>query len=135
MCVCIDYLVLTDSFQPTLAVDSWATACSSYKRNFPRTSMFHGNITDFINDGSKGPFVDILHISPPCQFWSPMHTHAGKNDDANIAALFVIIPLLEKLRPRMVTLEQTFGLMHERHAPFFNSVIHHFTCSNYSIQW
>ncbi|KAH9901736.1 hypothetical protein F4778DRAFT_781625 [Xylariomycetidae sp. FL2044] len=32
--------------------------------------------------------VDVLHLSPPCQYWSPALTVAGVNDEANIAILF-----------------------------------------------
>lgn len=93
------------------------------------------DITDFITSDIPCPRVDILHISPPCQFWSPVHTREGKNDEANIAALFVCLELTKKLRPRIVTLKQTFGLTHAKHAPFFNSLIGSFTYLGYSIQW
>lgn len=39
------------------------------------------------------------------------------------------------MRPRLVTLEQTYGLTHDRHAPFFNALIQAFTSNGYSVQW
>lgn len=128
--------ILTDVYpQLVLAVDHWDAACLSYSRNFPQACLLNMDITDFIASDVPCPRVDILHISPPCQFWSPVHTRAGQNDEVNIAALFVCLELTKKLRPRIVTLEQTFGLTHAKHAPFFNSLIGSFTHLGYSIQW
>lgn len=120
--------------QARFAVDSWDTACSTYSRNFPQVGILNWDIADFVTRPTC-PVVDLLHISPPCQFWSPAHTREGQNDDSNIAALFACFNLVKKLRPRIVTVEQTFGLMHDRHSLFFNSLIHNFTCSGYSVRW
>lgn len=122
-------------FQIVLAVDKWDAACRSYQRNFPTVRLFQKDITDFISDLGPERFrIDVLHLSPPCQYWSPIHVRAGPNDDANIAALFCT-DILDKTRPRLVTLEQTFGLTHDRHAPYFNAFIKEFTRRSYSIQW
>jgi len=42
--------------------------------------------------------------------------------------------LVERCKPRVVTLEETSGLI-ERHGEFFNALVHVFTSSGYSIQW
>lgn len=117
-------------------VDVWAPACRSYERNFPAAAIFQKDVTAFIQDGSH-PHVDVLHISPPCQPWSPANTHpnGGKNGEKNQAALFSVSCLLGKVRPRLVTIEQTFGILHDRHAVFFNGLVKQFTCKGYSIHW
>lgn len=117
-----------------MAIDNWPVACRSYRRNFPNTRLYNDHIMDFVNNNETCR-VDILHISPPCQFFSPAHTHQGQNDEANTAALLVCADLIKKMRPRLVTLEQTHGLTHERHAPFFNALIQAFTSNKYSVQW
>jgi DNA (cytosine-5)-methyltransferase 1 len=79
--------------------------------------------------------VDILHLSPPCKFFSPCKTLRGcVNDDANEAALFCIDAMLKKCRPRIITLEQTFGLI-ERFPQHFNALIHQFIANGFSISW
>ncbi len=79
--------------------------------------------------------VDILHLSPPCQVWSRVHTRPGQNDDMNLASLFGITGLIKKIKPRIATLEQTFGIMDARFEQPFNSLVHAFTCLEYSVSW
>lgn len=51
-------------------------------------------------------------------------TSAGQNDEINIEQLNVIRPLIEKLKPRVVVLENTAGLANiKKHRPYFNKVL------------
>lgn len=94
----------------------------------------HQFITEMKSKFAPKFYVDILHISPPCQCFSPAHTHAGKDDDQNEASLFTIGDLLKIVRPRIVTLEQTFGL-HTRlqFRQHRNALTQMFTKLNYSV--
>jgi hypothetical protein len=93
------------------AFDADGSVCNIYSKNFPHCDVWTANATDFIAL-EKIKRIDVLHLSPPCQTFSPAHTIAGKNDDSNSAAFFVIDKLLEKCRPRVVTLENVPGLEH-----------------------
>lgn len=79
--------------------------------------------------------VDVLHLSPPCQYFSPAHTHQSVHDDTNIFALFGCHSLIDKLRPRLITLEQTFGITHERHHQYLRALIGDYTQLGYSVRW
>ncbi|TQV93241.1 C-5 cytosine methyltransferase DmtA [Cordyceps javanica] len=79
--------------------------------------------------------VDILHLSPPCQVWSPAHTHSGVNDAANTEALYTCRRLIKQTRPRIITLEQTFGITHAKHIGHFWALIRDFTDLGYSVRW
>ena len=115
------------------AFDFNAHACDSYELNFYATRLYRIWAHEFsgLKEDHK---VDILHLSPPCQFFSDAHTVEGKDDDMNIASLFAIYELLVKAKPRVVTLEQTSGLL-RRHPVFMNSVIQMFTARGFSIRW
>lgn len=52
-----------------------------------------------------------------------------------MAILFACPELIDKIRPRLFTLEQTFGLTHDAHKDFLNALIKGFTCHGYSVQW
>jgi len=108
-------------------------ACSTYTLNFPRASIHNLWAHEFsaLADSHK---CDIAHLSPPCQFFSDAHTVMGKDDDMNTASLFAITALLRKTTPRIVTLEQTSGLL-RRHELYFNAVIQIFTSLGFSIRW
>ncbi|KAK4155139.1 S-adenosyl-L-methionine-dependent methyltransferase [Chaetomidium leptoderma] len=117
------------------AVDHWDHAAQSLRANFPNSCIHNMDVTDFITSEDTRCDVDILHLSPPCQFWSPAHTVAGKNDDNNIAVLFSCRGLVEKFRPRIFTVEQTFGILSPKFTEFFNTFIHGFTEFGYSVRW
>ncbi|KAL8387193.1 hypothetical protein RB595_010090 [Gaeumannomyces hyphopodioides] len=122
-------------FRVEYAVDHWQHACATYKHNFPSTVLFQNEVFDFIQRAETLP-VDVLHLSPPCQFFSPAHTIEGNNDEVNSAALFSCKAAVEKLKPRVFTLEQTFGLASARaHQGYFAALIHGFTELGYSVRW
>ncbi|RYP75994.1 hypothetical protein DL771_002066 [Monosporascus sp. 5C6A] len=123
-------------FKVKMACDSDRGACESYRRNFPDADLREMDVFDFININSKDVCrVDVLHMSPPCQYWSPAHTREGKNDDANVSVLYATMGLIDKIRPRLVTIEQTFGLLQKRFEPYFNLLLHSFTGLNYSVSY
>ena len=116
------------------AVDNWDRAVGSLQQNFTSTDVYSKDITDFITR-CRGEKVDMLHLSPPCQVWSPAHTVPGKNDEANESALLSCGHLVQKIKPRLFTLEQTFGILHERVSEFFGALVHSFTDHGYSVRW
>lgn len=122
-----------------VACDKDQHACATHRRNFPEADLREEDIWRFIREdltwGGKSDYVDVLHLSPPCQFWSPAHTVSGQNDDANIAVLFSCHELIKKLKPRIFTLEQTFGILHPRFEHYFNALLHGFTQYSYSVRW
>lgn len=75
-----------------VAVDIKECAVRSYSRNHPECAMHLGDMSDFITTPTLPGHIicDICHASCPCQFWSFAHTVAGKNDEANEAAAFMV---------------------------------------------
>ncbi|KAI6082527.1 S-adenosyl-L-methionine-dependent methyltransferase [Hypoxylon rubiginosum] len=123
-------------FYITLSCDNADGACNTYRLHFPEADLRHQDMYDFIMDMRVSRHhIDFLHLSPPCQFWSPAHTTAGVNDEANIAILFSCHELIKILRPRVFTLEQTFGILHPRFEYYFNALVYGFTQYNYSVRW
>ena len=53
--------------------------------------------------------IDILHFYPPCPIFSPAYACFGRNDESSEAPLLATEELLKKIRPRIMTLEDTFG--------------------------
>lgn len=110
-------------------------ACSSWHRNFPSAAIYEMDAQEICSSFSINLSCDILHMSPPCQYFSPAHTIAGKDDDMNSAALFACPVILRSCRPRIVTLEQTFGITNPNFALFFRAVVNMFTTNGYSITY
>ncbi|KAL8673547.1 MAG: hypothetical protein Q9168_002036 [Polycauliona sp. 1 TL-2023] len=82
----------------------------SYAKNFfgARCEATPADIfLSVLNDDFR---VDVLHLSPPCQPYSPAHTRPGQNDEMNQATFFAVGEIIKKSKPRVVTLENTFGL-------------------------
>lgn len=121
------------------ALDHWEIANGTYEKNFPDVNLFKMSCDKFIMEMEKrfSPemYVDILHLSPPCQYWSPAHTRPGRDDERNMASLFSVLGLVMIVKPRIATLEQTFGLHTPHFRPYFNAVVNMFTSMGYSIRW
>lgn len=109
-------------------------ACLSWSQNFPFANILQRDIFEVITRQSGLSRVDILHLSPPCQFFSPAHTTAGQNDEANTAASFAVAGMLQFAKPRIVTLENTSGLLRQ-HQVWLYAVINQFTSLGFSIRW
>lgn len=110
------------------------SACKSYALNYIAADVYNVDAHYFSSLTDKEHKVDICHLSPPCQYFSDAHTVSGKDDDMNVASLFAVFELLYQAKPRVVTLEQTSGLL-RRHILYFNAVILMFTARGFSIRW
>jgi hypothetical protein len=118
----------------TWAFDYENAMCASYLTSFPDSSIYCCSAYDFATSNKSGLKVDVLHLSPPCQFFSPAHTIEGQNDENNTASSFAVTDLLERAKPRIVTLENTMGL-EQRHPLYLNAVVQQFTALGFSIRW
>ena len=124
--------------KPIWGFDANNHACSSWRLNFPDATMYEEWADQFIQRGLRRNClrVDILHLSPPCQYFSPAHTVAGKDDEMNMASLFACGMLLDVAKPRIATLEQTFGIvLLPRFQAYFNALILMFTDRGFSVRW
>lgn len=110
-------------------------AIDSYQKNFFAARCEVAPADVFITSIDGDYVVDVLHISPPCQTFSPIHVHTGKDDEKNSSALFAVGELLKKTKPRIVTLENTFGLMQNRWKDWLNSMIRVFTALGFGVRW
>lgn len=113
-----------------------------YNENFPDIeALYLMRVEDLIRFTGLGGLmrVDILHLSLPCRFWSPAHTHETnvEMDELNRATLFTVLALLNIVRPRIVMLEQTFGLltMEQKHAGYFQALIQQIEQAGYDVSW
>ncbi|KFA77349.1 hypothetical protein S40288_04352 [Stachybotrys chartarum IBT 40288] len=123
-------------FRVAFAVDKAQAVWDTYQTNFPEAKLYKMSVDQFVQTTTNVPIrVDILHLSPPCQYFSPAHTIQSAQDDANIFALFGCNELIKKTRPRIITLEETFGITHERHMVYFRALIGDLTQFGYSVRW
>ncbi|KAL8956004.1 MAG: hypothetical protein Q9193_006338, partial [Seirophora villosa] len=119
------------------AFDCNKNACNTYALNFPTVDLHCLRAHEFVQQQQEKKTdcykVDIAHFSPPCQFFSPAHTIAGKDDETNTASLFAVGDILMKSIPRVVTLEQTFGLvLRRKHRGYLNALLQMFTSRGFS---
>ncbi|KAL2075879.1 hypothetical protein VTL71DRAFT_822 [Oculimacula yallundae] len=126
---------VTARLQVVWGLDFDKNAGKTWRANFPNATHYEMWAHDLVAsiDARNSLLVDILHLSPPCQVFSPVHTREGKNDQQNFDSLFACGALIHKARPRMITLEQTFGILHPKFAATFNSLIQTFTSHGYSV--
>jgi DNA (cytosine-5)-methyltransferase 1 len=120
-------------------LDKWDVAYDTLSLNF---TMFHTEILcktihDFCTNKWKENYelVDALHISYPCQTHSSNHTQPGKTDAANEAAGYSVGNILERCMPRIVTFEQTSGIVNYNGGVHFRAMIRQITDAGYSAKW
>lgn len=126
-------------FKLNFLLDHWDVACNTLRENFKRACkhILLQSIFDFCTSDWEVDYVDVdvLHISFPCQPHSPLHTVEGRNDSDNIATGYSVIPILQKCKPRIVTFEQTSGIVTHNGGFHFRALIRQITDSGYSLRW
>lgn len=114
-------------------------AITSYHQNFGRggTDCRHEAVHEFLQRARHDPpTVDVMHISPPCQPFSHAHTWDTNpaRDEMNQAALFSVWHLVETMKPRAVTIEETDAII-SRHNEWFSALINILVNLGYSVRW
>ena len=113
-------------------------AMGTYSANFAPggTDCRHEAVDEFLTHArGDSDVVDVVHASPPCQTFSWAKTFlTPEQDEKNEACLFSIGQLLQTTRPRIVTMEETDGLV-SRHQLWFQALIHIFIHVGYSVRW
>jgi DNA (cytosine-5)-methyltransferase 1 len=126
-------------YRMNFLLDHWDVACTTLNLNFDRACkhILLNSIYDFCTRDWKVEYVDVdvLHISFPCQPHSPVHTVEGRNDMDNIATGYSVVPILRKSKPRIVTFEQTSGIVTHNGGVHFRAMIHQITDAGYSLRW
>ncbi|SMQ50481.1 unnamed protein product [Zymoseptoria tritici ST99CH_3D7] len=117
-----------------------ATECETLRLNFGHAVVLQMDIRDFAARDTAGltlgDMVDVLHISYPCQGFSAANHHkAIDKDDRNIFVGYSLGEILQKCKPRILTMEQVPGIMHEDEGFHFRSQIHHIASQDYSVRW
>ena len=120
------------------SVDSDEKACLIYTLNFPGVVCQHDDVAAYCQ--LKGDqYIDVAHVSAPCQFFSPMSAHTNSdqgmaNSETNRAASFAIHQVVLKDRPRIFTSENTAGLWHH-HPEDMYPILGQLTDLGYSVRF
>lgn len=117
-------------------LDHWEEAVRTASKNFPRARILLSEAADFLPPNFDAT-VYILHISPPCQYFSPAHTNPNaEKDEVNTAALLTVGEIIKAVKPRLVTLEETYGLLTlEKHQQWFGILLSMIHDAGYSVKW
>lgn len=106
-------------------VDYDDRASETYRMNFPEAGLYNEDFSDFIQrrfgTGRDGRVkrATVLHMSPPCQTFSPANTLAmrrdpnsrgAQRDEANHTAFYSAADIVKAVLPMIVTMEQTDGV-------------------------
>lgn len=118
-------------------------ASATWRANFPNALCYAMASHQFIQIAQRAARqgyphimkVDILHLSPPCQYFSDAHSVNGKDDEMNTASLFAVRDVIDVAKPRIVTLEQTFGITRPKFRGYLAALIQMFTSLDFSVRW
>ncbi len=110
-------------------------AANNFHQNFPSAVCEVASVEQFINFSAAEYKVDIMHVSPPCPSFSPMQTIKGKDFEEKQVVILSLNELVKMIRPRIVTMEETFGLLFDRNTDFFATVVRTLNDYRYSVRW
>lgn len=116
-------------------VDIDKAACETWRTNFLHSWCYHADFFSWLSlHDDEEMKVDISHSSPPCQPFSPAHTRSynQQRDDENSSLIFSAFNMLKKVKPRIHTIEETFGVP-SRHKETFSRMIQDILELGYSI--
>jgi len=124
---------------PVWAIDSWDVAINTLRENWYGLELEQIEIQDFANrQRTDNKYrVDVLHISFPCQGFSLLNRGVNPVRDAqNNDTTLCLGKMLTTYRPRILTLEQTTGILSSRQDQiYFRKLIDQITSSGYSVRW
>ncbi|EED19224.1 C-5 cytosine methyltransferase DmtA [Talaromyces stipitatus ATCC 10500] len=115
-------------------IDIDKAACKTWGTNFVHSDCYHADFYSWIALQDDEVRVDISHSSPPCQPFSPAHTRSynQQRDEENSSLIFSAFNMIQKVKPRIHTIEETFGVP-SRYKETFLRMIQDFLELGYSI--
>ncbi|EXJ80922.1 hypothetical protein A1O3_07210 [Capronia epimyces CBS 606.96] len=130
---------------PKWAFDLDEAAIRTYRLNFGKgveghqVQARHEHVSDFLAAARRSIdsfLVDIAHLSPPCQPFSPANTTPNEMlNEINTAALTSVYDILNVSKPRIATLEEAAGMEHPRHHNWLRKLVTMFIDNGYSVRW
>lgn len=104
-------------FQTVMCVDNDPESCKTLRHNRPDWEVFEGDIRQFEPVGS----FDLVVGGPPCQGFST----AGKGDpnDPRNFLWKEYFRVVERVRPKVILLENVAGMMHKKNAHHVNDFV------------
>ena len=100
-------------FNPIAATDIDPDACATFRRNFPASSVIHGDIrTKAIASALLGASarVDVVVGGPPCQAFSQVRNHVRLIDDPRNSLYKEFVQVVAKLLPSAFLMENVTGI-------------------------
>lgn len=113
-------------------------AIRTYQLNFEGASCENTSVDHFLNAAIFPPeqyHVDVLHVSPPCPPFSPAQSVKPEDYEDQQVVILAVNDLVKMVKPRIVTMEETFGLLHPVNRDFLNSVVNSLVDQGYSVRW
>ena len=113
-------------------------AIRTFQLNFEGASCENTSVDHFLNADIFPPeqyHVDVLHMSPPCQSFSPAQAIKPEDFEDKQAVILAVNDLVKMVKPRIITMEETFGLLHPVNRKFFISVVNSLVDQGYSVRW
>lgn len=102
--------------------------------NHSDTDAYEIEATNFVEGGLSRAICDLLHLSWPCQCFSPAKQKPGKDDEANLRAMFGTVEQLKASGALVHTQENTYGLL-THHPAYFCLLIEMIVRAGYNVRW
>jgi len=124
-------------FDVVMAVELDRFACETYRANFPRTTLFEGDIHSFMTGKNReahkrscGESVDLVFGGPPCQGYSQIGPRdlADERNDLYLEYARVV----SELQPKLFLMENVPNILLMEKGHFRDAILNHFSKLGYS---
>ncbi len=119
-------------FETAWANEIDADVCKTYRRNFPRTRLIEGDVSQL--NPLDLAYVDVLAAGFPCQPFSVCGQKKGF-DDARGNLFFEIMRIADALQPLVIFLENVANLTDHDNGRTFITIHNELASRNYSIRY
>ena len=129
--------VETAGFSVKVAVEMDRHACRTYRRNFPGTPLFEGDIRSFLQGtgtSHETEFglrdVDLVFGGPPCQGFSQIGPRDASDDRNGLYLEHARV--VETLRPRVFLMENVPNILSMEKGRFRDAILRRFVSMGYA---
>ena len=119
------------------AFDHDVNAIDTYALNHGRDTCLQISAGSFLKEAEVACgdlYVDVLHLSPPCQGFALACRGTPQSGEINNKCMTYVDAILEKVKPRIVTFEEVPQVLF-RHREYFTTMVRNLTSIGYNIRW
>ncbi len=119
-------------WKTVVASDFDASACATYRRNFPEAQVLEGDVRSVDWSVFRGQ-IELVAGGPPCQPFSVAGNQRASSDARDMIPEF--IRAVKEIQPPLFLMENVGGLIASRNIAYFNTKLEELSRLGYNVNY